>query len=203
MVPRPSPFRSWMRRMDVALPAIGEDDLAMRRVAAGDLDALACLFERHKTRLFGFLYRLTGDRSTAEDLVSETFLRIYDARRSFRAGSVFVPWMLTIARRLAVGEMRKRRIRLLACGRLQREQGARPSAAEWDPERDDVSRQVREALLGLAEDQRTALVLKEYMELSYREVGEVLGCSEEAARARAYRARAALRVALKDWWEAE
>jgi RNA polymerase sigma-70 factor (ECF subfamily) len=189
--------------MDVALPALGEDDLAMRRVAAGDADALACLFERHKTRLFGFLYRLTGDRSTAEDLVSETFLRIYDARRSFRAGSAFVPWMLTIARRLAIGEMRKQRIRILARERLQREHDPCVSLGGWDPERDDTSRQIRAALLALAEDQRTALVLKEYMELSYREVAQVLGCSEEAARARAYRARAAMRAALKDWWEAE
>ena len=192
-----------MRRMDVALPALGEDDLAMRRVAAGDADALASQIERHKLRQYGFLYRLTGDRSTAEDLVSETFLRIYDARRSFRAGSTFVPWMLTIARRLAIGEMRKQRIRLLARDRLQREQEPCFPAHEWDPERDDASRHVREALLGLAEDQRTALVLKEYMELSYREVAQVLGCSEEAARARAYRARAALRAALQDWWEAE
>ena len=45
-------------------------------------------------------------------------------------------------------------------------------------------------------------MLKEYQQLEYREIGQVLGCSEAAARARTYRARIALRELLRDWWEA-
>ena len=61
---------------------------------------------------------------------------------------------------------------------------------------------VRIALAELPEDQRTAVVLKEYQQMEYREIAQVLGCSEAAARARTYRARITLREALRDWWEA-
>lgn len=178
-----------------------EDDEAMRRVAAGDTHALALLFDRHKSRLFAFLCHVVGDRALAEDLLGETFLRVYQARGRYRAGTGFVPWLFCIGRNLAIGELRRRGARQRAHERLCRY----PAELVFqDPhlERDETCERVREALLRLPEDQRSALVLKEYHEMSYREVAQVLGCTEEAARARTYRARVALREALKSWWEA-
>ncbi len=70
-----------------------------------------------------------------------------------------------------------------------------------DAERVEVGQRVRTALARLPEEQRSALVLKEYHQLDYREIGQVLGCSEAAARARTYRGRVALREALREWWE--
>ena len=188
-----------MMTMDAAFPNVSLDDEAMRRVAGGDTTALALLFDRHKTRLFGFLYHLVGDRALAEDLLGETFLRVYQARSRYRPGTGFLPWLFTIARNLALGELRRRGAQNRACDRLTRQisEAADERAPEWDETRE----QVRAALHTLPEDQRTALVLKEYQELSYREIAQVLGCSEEAARARTYRARVALRTALREWWE--
>lgn len=188
-----------MLTMDAVLPTASADDETMLRVARGDSTALATLFDRHKARLFGFLYHLVGDRALAEDLLGETFLRVYQNRAQYRNGSGFVPWLFAIARNLAIGEMRRRGVRDRAREKLLRES---PTTVEaWAPERTEVCERVRAALAQLPEDQRSALVLKEYMELEYRQIGQVLGCSEEAARARAYRARAALRKLLKDWWE--
>ena len=178
-----------------------EDDEAMRRVAEGDNAALAVLFDRHKSRLFAFLYHLVGDRAAAEDLVSETFLRVYRARTCYRAGTAFTPWLLTIARNLALGELRRRGVVHRARQRLAED--AASSGSERAAERFEISEQVRAALACLPEEQRSALVLKEYQRLEYREIGQVLGCSEAAARARTYRARIALRELLRDWWEAE
>jgi RNA polymerase sigma factor (sigma-70 family) len=189
-----------MLTMESVLPQVCEDDEAMRRVAEGDSAALALLFERHKTRLFGFLYHLCGDRALAEDLLGETFLRVYRARGRYRPGSGFVPWLLAIARNLALGEMRRRAVLTRIRERLLREAARAPDPwePEWEPERDAVAEAVRAALTALPEEQRSAVVLKEYEGLSYREIGEVLGCSEEAARARTYRARTALRAALRE-----
>ena len=100
----------------------------MFRVAAGDMAALAELFDRHKARLYGFLARLTGDHSLAEDLVGEAFLRVYQARSSFRGGSDFPAWLFTIARNLAIGEMRRRGTRQRAEQRLCRELAERADA---------------------------------------------------------------------------
>ena len=71
---------------------------------------------------------------------------------------------------------------------------------EWLVEQFDLSERVREALACLPEEQRSALVLKEYHQLEYREIGRILGCSEAAARARTYRARITLRELLHGWW---
>jgi DNA-directed RNA polymerase specialized sigma24 family protein len=57
--------------------ALLADEAAMARVGDGDADALAVLFDRYKARLFGFLYRMVGERCLAEDLLGETFLRVY------------------------------------------------------------------------------------------------------------------------------
>jgi RNA polymerase sigma-70 factor, ECF subfamily len=178
-----------------------EDDEAMRRVAEGDNAALAVLFDRHKSRLFAFLYHLMGDRAAAEDLVGETFLRLYQARSRYRAGTAFTPWLLTIARNLALGELRHRGVVNRAQRRLV-EEAAHDEDGVWAAERCETGELVRAALASLPEEQRSAVVLKEYQQLEYREIGQVLGCSEAAARARTYRARIALRALLREWWEA-
>src|SRR6185295_3446146 len=116
----------------------------------GDSAALAVLFDRHKARLFAFLYHLTGDRAAAEDLLGETFLRLYRARRSYRTGGGFVPWLFRVARNLAVGELRRRLVRLRAWERLRRE----APADRWEPEPDETGERVRAALMQLPEEQR-------------------------------------------------
>lgn len=188
---------AFMGATEAALVPLSPDDEAMRRVAGGDTDALAGLFDRHKTGLLGFLYRMVGDRSLAEDLVGETFLRLYGARRRYRPGSGFTSWLYAIARNLAVAELRRREVRARLRFRLRQE--PEPSRETWEAGRDALRERVQAALLKLPEDQRAAVVLKEYQGLGYREIASVLGCSEEAARARAYRARAALREELKEW----
>jgi RNA polymerase sigma-70 factor, ECF subfamily len=185
--------------MESALTDVCQDDEAMCRVANGDSAALAVLFDRHKSRLFAFLYHLVGDRSAAEDLLGETFLRVYQARARYRAGRGFTPWLYAIARNLALGELRHRGVVARAQQRLIGDTAANEEAETL--EREEVGERVRAALAGLPEEQRSAVVLKEYQQMDYREIGQVLGCSEAAARARTYRARLALREALRDWWE--
>lgn len=187
--------------MDAAITDCSADDEAMRLVAAGDSAALAMLFERHKTRLFGYLCHVTGDRALAEDLLSDVFLRVYRARGTYRPGTGFAPWLYRIARNLAIGELRRRTTFRRVWDRLVRETCAAPPDP-WEPFRSEVKEQVQAALARLPEEQRSALVLKEYAELSYREVAEVLGCTEEAARARTYRARVSLREALRGYVDA-
>jgi RNA polymerase sigma-70 factor, ECF subfamily len=191
--------RPW--RMEAALTPLLTDDEVMCRVVEGDGAALAALFDRHKARLYGFLYYLVGEQGMAEDLVGETFLRLYRARERYRVGMGFTPWLFAIARNLALGELRRRSVAQRAQQRLLQEMES--GGEEVDAVRVETREQVRAALAALPEEQRSALVLKEYQGLSYREIGQVLGCNEAAARARTYRARVTLRESLRDWWEAE
>ena len=70
----------------------------MLAVRTGDAGQLGRLFERHHVTLFEFLYRTTGDRTGAEDLVQDVFVRILKYRHTYRDGSSFVTWMYRIAR---------------------------------------------------------------------------------------------------------
>ena len=185
--------------MDIAWIDESPDDDAMRQLAEGDSAALALLFERHKQRLLAYLSQLVRNEDLAEDLLVETFLRVYQSCRRYRSGSGFTPWLYRIGRNLALGELRRRAVAERVRQLLGR--GRDAAGGDWRPEQSDDRAQVRAALAGLPEDQRSALVLREYHELDYREIGQILDCSEEAARARAYRARAALREDLRDWWE--
>jgi len=191
-------MRLFDHTLDAVAPLRTHDDEAMVQVVAGDTGALAPLFDRHKVRLFGFLYHLVGDRGLAEDLLGETFLRVYRCRERYRVGSGFTPWLFTIARNLAIGEMRRRSALKRIRERLLRQAAVDPEG--WDPERQELQERVRQALQSLPEEQRSALVLKEYLEMDYQEISQVLRCTEQAARARAYRGRASLRKVLQDWW---
>src|SRR5947209_219723 len=101
--------RGWRRGMAPAREpaALLADEAVMARVSEGDVEALAVLFDRYRTRLFGFLYRMVGERCLAEDLLGETFLRVHQHRASFRRGSGFAPWAYRIARNLAIRELRR------------------------------------------------------------------------------------------------
>jgi RNA polymerase sigma-70 factor (ECF subfamily) len=180
------------------------DEEAMGRVRDGDPQALAVLFDRYKARLFGFLYRMTGERAEAEDLLGDTFLRIYERRSSYRRGCGFAPWAYRIARNLAIRELRHRQVTRRAANRLE----AEATQVHAEPLEEGAARaELRAAVVGalraLPEEQRSAAILREYEGLEYREIAAVLGCSEQAARARTYRARLALRAALAgrlaDW----
>lgn len=175
------------------------DEDLMARVRDGDPGALALLFERYKARLFGFLFRMVGERSAAEDLLGETFLRIHERRASFRRGSGFAAWAYRIARNLAIRELRRRDVARRATERI----GSELRSAPWEPveagvERAELRAAVVAALRELPEEQRSAAILREYEGLDYRQIGAILGCSEQAARARTYRARLALRSALSE-----
>src|SRR5512133_3633903 len=79
----------------------------MLRFKAGDAGAFEVLVRRHRTPVFSFLLRLTGDRSRAEDLCQETFLRVVKASRGWEERARFTTWLFGIARNVASAESRR------------------------------------------------------------------------------------------------
>ena len=176
------------------------DEELMRRVQRGNPDALGILFDRYHSRLYGFLFRFLGDSATAEDLVGEAFSRVWLRRQQFKQH--FSSWLFAIARSLALDDLRKsyhRESRFTdLSGEGEEEQwGFSPYTrrSDWVQEI-TVKEQVQESLLALPEDQRTAILLREYEGLNYTEISEIMGCSVGNARLLAHRARIALRSLL-------
>lgn len=146
------------------------DSALMARIVAGDTAALETLYERHSCAVFALLFRVVGDRQSAEDLLQEAFLRAWQHARMYRQGQGRVlPWLLGIAHHLALNEHRWRRRRPQTV--LKREDpdgedhrepdtlmGAAPDPSEeaWERFRGE---HVRKAMAELPEPQRSIIAL--------------------------------------------
>ena len=171
------------------------DREAMERLAAGDDLALNGIMDRWKTRLASYLLRFTGNEAVALDLAEETFVRLYQTRSRFRAGSAFPTWLFGIAANLARNHLRwKGRHPTLSL------EVAESVTSEGDPVQDAESREreeaVRTAIASLPPDLREALILSEYEGLPQAEIAAVAGCSVKAVERRLSRAREILRKEL-------
>ncbi len=166
----------------------------MLAVRDGELDALGQLFERHHGPLFGFLVKLTGNRSAAEDITQIVFQRMLKYRHTYRDNGSFTAWMYHLARRSAADHFRKSAAAPAATdpNDLNEHADDRPNASDDAAARDEQAL-LRVALARLDRDAREVLLLSRFQELSFAEVATILECSVGAAKVRAHRALRELR----------
>jgi len=183
------------------------DEELMARYREGSRDAFEELFSRHHRRVIRFCYRMTGDRSRAEEAAQEVFLRIARAAPTYHPTAKFTTWMFTIARRTTLNFLRDEKETGVKVPLLQEaEREGTPGAVEiegptdLDPERIAWSAQLGErfleALQTLPEGHRTAFVLNRGDGLSYEEVATVLGITVQAVKSRLFRSREMLLLEL-------
>jgi RNA polymerase sigma-70 factor, ECF subfamily len=170
-------------------PLLPEEEADWIRAAqAGDRSAFARLIERYWDRLFRWLYHLTRDRHTAEDLTQETFLKALAAIRSFRPGSNFRAWIFRIGHNNFVNQKRSER----RTKHQLPEDAASPEQVglvEATTEHRETLQAVGRAVSDLPSDFRAALLLRVNEGLSFREVARILKTTEETARWRVFKAR--------------
>ena len=166
------------RRVDADAP----DAELVDRARAGDEAALTALVRRHSGAAFGVALSMTRDEDIAQDVVQDAFMKAFGALDGFRGDASFKTWLLTIAANEARGALRK--------GKRRREttleQAPEIAADETDPAeaavRASEAERAREKLAGLPEKQRLSVSLRIDEGLSFREIGEVIGSCEGAAR---------------------
>lgn len=181
----------------ISVPSAQEqrsDHTLMLAVRDGELDALGELFERHHGPLFGFLAKLCGDRTAAEDIVQTVFQRMLKYRHTYRDDGSFTAWMYHLARRCAADHFRRANVAPYATdpADLAEHSDDRPHAATHATTEDD-HRLLRDALAQLSHDEREVLLLSRFQELSFAEIAAILGCSVGAAKVRSHRAVRELR----------
>jgi len=159
----------------------------MLAVRAGDLSRLAPLFERHHRQLFDYLARMTGNRSAAEDLVQDVFVRILKYRHTFRETSRFEIWAFRIARNVRADHFQARRLRETALDEAPETANGETGTAEA-LERDRQAARLRRALLLLREDQRELIVLARYRDMKYEAIADLLGVEVGTIKTRMHRA---------------
>jgi len=184
-------------------PDSPESDAAvLARVASGDREAaVAELYDRYAGRLYGLGIRLLGDRSQAEELVQETFVRVWQGAERFDEGQGSVgTWVRVIARRVAIDLQRRAaaRPRALAHGGVEAAEQSDPVVTEELAERALLSVEVREALEALGPKHREVLLLGYDAQLSQREIAERLSIPLGTVKTRTFNGLKALRVLLEE-----
>ena len=146
------------------------------------------IYQEQKNSVYGYLYYMTQNHQTAEDLSQETFLKVYLGMKKFKGECSEKTWCLTIARNTFLSFARKKRPELLC-----EECPEQMLPFENMPEEKIIEQENREeiaaAFFALNADDRTILLLRDYERLSYAEIAGIMGLSEAVVKVRIYRAR--------------
>jgi RNA polymerase sigma-70 factor (ECF subfamily) len=182
------------------VPVAELDAVTLRRAVAGDADAARALVELYQARVFALVSRmLVGrGRATVEDAAQDTFLHVFRKLATFDAAGParLSTWILTIAARRAIDELRRARPALVAD--LDPEDPARAAAADERSTRRELVAAIERALAELSPPLRAAFLLREYHGLEYAEIARALDIDLGTVKSRLARARAELRVQLAE-----
>ncbi|MGA2278375.1 MAG: RNA polymerase sigma factor [Terracidiphilus sp.] len=148
---------------------------------------LASLYEGYAADVFRFAYYLCGNRSDAEDITSETFVRAWSSQESIKTETV-KGYLFTIARNLFLKQLRAASRHAVLDENVS---DSRPSAYDLAEQRAEVAA-VLKAMQSLSAIDRAALIMRTYDELPYQEIARVLEITETAAKVKVHRARAFL-----------
>ena len=182
----------------------------MLRVRDEEPHAFEELVEKYQNRLVAVLHHLVGNAEEAEDLAQEVFLRVFRARKKYRARAKFSTWLFTIANNLALNSLRNRRRKAAVplVGSESGPLGPRPAeqlvldrggAPSQRMQQEELAAVIRKALDGLNERQRVAVILNKFEEMNYAEIADVMGLTTKAVKSLLSRARMNLREALQNY----
>jgi RNA polymerase sigma-70 factor, ECF subfamily len=179
------------------------DEELVARSIEGDVDSFNQLILRWERPIYALAYRTIGREEEARDIVQDTFLRAYRALPGFKGQAKFSSWLYRIALNLCRDWIRKQRrtptvqtpegVDLIE---LASEQGPVESIEDLVSRR-EMSAVVAEAMKRLPEEQRTAIVLKEYHGLTFQEIAELQGCPLSTVKTRLYQGLSVLRRHLE------
>jgi len=150
---------------------VTDDRELVRRAQGGDMAAFEELVRRHQRGLFSYLYRMCRNSSDAEEMAQAAMVKAWEKLAGFRGASSFKTWLYRIGTNLCFNLRTRRK---------------------------PTEERVRAALDCLPEDQRAALVLSVYQDMSYREIAETLGKTVRAVDSMLFRAKTNVRKALAE-----
>ena len=191
------------------LTAEADEDL-MVRYQRGEVRAFEVLLGRHRKPVFNFILRYVGDKETAEDLLQETFMRVIKGAEAYKRQAKFTTWLYTIARNLCVDQTRRRKHRrhasLDAPMSSSEESGTLLDIIpgnEMMSDRKSVNKELHEtmqrAIAGLSEDQREVFLMREFLDMPFKQIADVVGVPENTVKSRMRYALEKLRLDLDEY----
>jgi RNA polymerase sigma-70 factor (ECF subfamily) len=177
------------------------DEELVEACQAGEASAFDVLVARWEDRIRGAAFRFLGSEDEARDVAQETFLKAYRGLAGFKREARFSSWLYQIATNLCRDRLRRRKTRPQVSLEALEEAGpviveTRPGAHDRLIAR-DLAQAVRRAIHALPEEQREVVILKEYQELTFLEIAQVLELPVSTVKTRLYRGLVQLRLRLE------
>jgi RNA polymerase sigma-70 factor (ECF subfamily) len=178
------------------------DEELVARSIGGDPDSFNQLVLRWERPIYALAYRVIGREEDARDVCQETFLRAFRALNGFRGQAKFSSWLYRIALNLCRDWVRRERRTPVVqapddLDALELSAVREPTMSIDDlVARRELTHIVERAMAKLPEDQRTAIILKEYHELTFQEIADLVGCPLSTVKTRLYQGLAVLRREL-------
>jgi RNA polymerase sigma-70 factor (ECF subfamily) len=180
------------------------DEELVARSVRGDAESFNQLITRWERPIYALAYRVIGHEEDARDVCQETFLRAFRGIGAFKGQAKFSSWLYRIALNLCRDWIRRaRRTPVVQApegvdlGELLAERGPAESIEELVTRR-NMSRLVAKAMMTLSEEQRTAIVLKEYQGLTFQEIADLVGSPLSTVKTRLYQGLSTLRRQLEE-----
>lgn len=176
------------------------DDEVIQAVRDGNTRHFEIIVNRYKTPILNFVYRMISDYEEAENLTQDVFLKIFKNLNRYKKENNFQAYIFTIARNMTINTLKKRK-RMVAISRLfsgdrDEEFFHHHPDIHSRMEKKDREQQLTKAINGLKENQKIALVLKVYLEFSYKKIAEVTGWSIPKIETLISRAKSQLKTTL-------
>lgn len=173
------------------------DSILSSKAKSGDRKAYEKLVKKYDRIIFNLALRMTSNYEDAMDITQETFIKAYENIESFRSSFKFFSWLYRIAVNTSLNYVQKLKGRNSVSLNDSAEINSRSeSTPENDYIRAEREKKVQEALMSLDEQSRAILILKYFVELSYREISEVSGIPEKLVKSRLYSARQEIKTLL-------
>ena len=180
------------------------DEELVARSRSGDMDSFNQLILRWERPIYALAYRVIGQEEDARDVAQETFLRAFRALPGFKGQAKFSSWIYRIALNLCRDWIRRKKRTPVSqvpedvdLSELAAEQGPVESVEELVARR-ELSAVVEEAMAFLPEEQRTAVILKEYHGMTFQEIADLQGCPLSTVKTRLYQGLSVLRKHLRE-----
>jgi RNA polymerase sigma factor (sigma-70 family) len=195
-------------RRESNAPALVEESALVARARRGDLAAYDDLIKRYQERIYATIYHMTSNHEDANDLAQDSFIKAYQALKSFKGGSSFYTWLYRIAVNKTINFLKQRK------NRQHMSLNDLDFNAEHDPDLvalisdntprraaglTELQEKLNEALLKLSEPHRLVVVLHDVQGLSHEEIAKVMECNIGTVRSRLFYARQQLQAMLTDY----
>jgi RNA polymerase sigma-70 factor (ECF subfamily) len=185
------------------------DEALMLRYRSGEVRAFEVLLSRHRKPVYNFILRFVAIPAQAEDLLQETFLRVIKGAETYERQAKFTTWLYTIARNLCVDASRRHKHRKAASLDEAHDEDGGGALIDVLPDQGaavdrrvigkQAGERIQQAIAALVEEQREVFIMRELLDMPFKEIADIVGCPENTVKSRMRYALEKLRESLDEY----